>query len=234
MNKDIKTMLELQSFWSDVLKSSAAAERCKEDILLRRNELREREAEYSELTQTAAKRRKTIKEKEFLLNELDQKIKKLEDRKNLLKTQRETDAVQSELDALKKEDGDLESELISLIDILAQEDERLRAMLQEIESQRAVTGKAIEELEAGIKLNEETAARNRESYDSLLGVLDGAYRPRFDKLLKAKNGKAVGEVTNEICGVCNFKIPSYLASDAVHESNVVICTNCGSYIYRLE
>ncbi|MCL2026212.1 MAG: hypothetical protein FWG92_05340 [Leptospirales bacterium] len=233
MNKTIEIMMKLQDYWSLVVNALSTVEHFKKDIQNLQDKLKQHEKNYAEFSGTVTKRKKTIKDKEALLSELDQKIEKLDKRKDMFKTQREVEASQAELNEVKRESGVLEDELISLIDILAEEENSLINMTKEIESLRSNTAANIDKLSADIKNNEETAALNKEKYDVLLSELDGAYLQRFDRLLKSKNGKAVGEVHDEVCGVCNFKIPSHLALEAVHDDRVVACTNCGSYIYRL-
>ena len=226
-------MIKLQSYWTEVINAASAADRFSKNIRYLQDKLEESERTYAEFSQVITKHRQTIKDKEAILSELDQRIKKLDERKNSFKTQREVEAFESELNALKKENGILETELISLMDILSEEENSLAGMMKEIDVQKGDTAKSIDKLLADIKINEETVALNKEKYDTLLGELDAAYLQRFDKLLKSKNGKAVGEVQDEVCGVCNFKVPSHLATDAIYDDKVIICTNCGSYIYRL-
>jgi len=233
MNKNIEIMIKLQDYWTLVVNSLSAVERFKKDIQYLQDKLKEHEKNYAEFSGTLTKRKQTIKEKEALLSELDQKIKKLDKRKDLFKTQREVEAFQSELNEVKRESGILEDELISLMDILAEEENSLGDMTKEIENLRSDTVDSMDKLSADIKINEEAAALNKEKYDMLLGGLDAAHLQRFDRLLKSKNGKAVGEVQDEVCGLCNFKVPSHLATEAIHDDKVVLCTNCGSYIYRL-
>ena len=233
MNKNIEIMIKLQDYWTNVINAVFAADRFKKDIRYLQAKLEEHENNCTEFTETTAKYRRTIKNKENDLSALEQKIKKLNERKNLLKTQREVDAFESELKELKKESGILESELISLMDILIEKETLLAGMTKELENQKSDTALSLAKLSSDIKTNEETAALNKEKYNALLGGLEAAYLQRFDKLLKSKNGKAVGEVQDEVCGVCNFKIPSHLASDAIYDDKVIQCTNCGSYIYRL-
>ncbi|MCL1911908.1 MAG: hypothetical protein FWG13_06860 [Leptospirales bacterium] len=233
MNKDIKIMIKLQSYWTEVINAVSSVERFKKEIRYLQDELKESEKNRAEFSEVVTRHRQTVKDKETVLSDLDQRIKKLDERKNSFKTQREVEAFESELNGLKRENGTLETELISLMDILAEEENSLEDMTKEIDDRRLAAAKSIAGLSEGIESGEETAALNKEKYDALLSELDAAYLQRFDKLLKSKNGKAVGEVQDEVCGVCNFKVPSHLASDAIYDDKVIVCTNCGSYIYRL-
>jgi len=232
MNKDIKIMIKLQNHWTEIIDAVSAVDRFKKNIRYLQETLEEREKICIKFFEIVTKRRQVIKEKEAALSELEQRIKKLDKRKNLFKTQREIEAFESELNEIKRENDILESELISLMDILAEEENSLNDTMKEIKRQREDTAMNIDKLSADIKVSEETAALNKERYDTLLGELDAAYLQRFDKLLKSKN-KAVGEVHGEVCSICNFKIPPHLASDVMYSDRVIICTNCGSYIYRL-
>jgi predicted nucleic acid-binding Zn-ribbon protein len=66
----------------------------------------------------------------------------------------------------------------------------------------------------------------------VLNQLPSMYKSKFVKMISSRDGKGVARVEGEICGSCNFKIPSFLAIEASKDDKVVNCTNCGKYIYK--
>ena len=233
MNKEIKIMIELQRYWASILKAGEGIERCRKNILHWKGQQSDVEKKLAALNEDIKKLRADIKKEELSLSELDQKIKKLEERRNVLKSEREVEALEHELAKARGEDDFIEEKLIELMDSLSEREKASEESSAELDELKANVIKSVEKLEDDIRSNEETIKDYREKYDALVTGLSASHRPRFEKLLKSK-GKAVGEVDGEVCGNCNFQIPSQLAHEASKDGNLVTCTNCGAYIYKEE
>jgi predicted nucleic acid-binding Zn-ribbon protein len=234
MNREITIMMGLQRHWNMVLQAQEAIERCGKNIEHWKGLLAERESSLADLNASIRKMKADVRSEELLLAEMDQKIRKLEERRNLLKSGREIEALENELARIRAEDESKAESLISLIDILSEKEKSLPVMQAELDDLGMNVRKSLEKLENDIKTHRETVMQYTEKYDAMLNDLSAAHRGRFDKLLKSRKGKAVGEVRGEVCGLCNFQIPSQLANEASHDSKTATCTNCGAYIYKTE
>ena len=232
MNKNIELMLRLQNFFDKALNAQKTIDTCENNIDSLQTKLEEAEKKYS-LSQAKLKQlEKELKEKELSLAENDEKLGKLEKKRELVKTEREQQAISSEIELAKKAGSSYEDDVLSLMDTINEEQTLLEKMKKELEEQGEKTKQSIVTLEKEIEKNEKIEAQNKDNYSALLPELDGNYRQRFDKLINSKKSKIVGEVHGEVCGVCNFQIPTQLAKEASRNENVVSCTNCGAFIYK--
>jgi predicted nucleic acid-binding Zn-ribbon protein len=234
MNREITIMMGLQRHWNMVLQAQEAIERCGKNIEHWKGLLAEKESSIGDLNSSIRKMKSDVKSEELLLTEMDQKIKKLDERRNLLKSGREVEALENELAKVRAEDEAKAESLISLMDILSEKEKNLPVVQAELEELRMNVRKSLDKLENDIKTHQETVRQYTEKYDAMLNDLSASHRGRFDKLLKSRKGKAVGEVKGEVCGLCNFQIPSQLANEASQDSRTATCTNCGAYIYKTE
>jgi len=231
MKSDIKIMIELQRYWQNILASQVSIERHNKNIVIWQDKIKKAELK-SDKTGTEVKTLKQeIKKLELELETADEHIKKLEERRFLLKTEKEVEALENELNRIKEEDGELESNLIALMDDLDSKDtifKQEEKEAAEMADQFIIDKKLIEEKIAGENQNIE---KNQGFYDELQSQLSASVKSRFTKLLTSKNGLAIGVIDGEVCGSCNFQVPSQIALEASKNDQLVTCTNCGRYLY---
>jgi uncharacterized protein len=231
MNKDISVMIELQKYWDNVLKGKSDIDRNEKSILYWNDQIKNESSQILSLENHIKNIKISIKEKETELAERDEHIKKLEKRKEIIKNEKELTALEHEFNKTKSDKDNLENDLINSFDQLKQKEDDL------IESKTAF-GKTekqalfdIEKLENEIKEFRTIIDQNQINLDSNSDRLSPAVKTRFLKLIKSQNGKAIAAINGEICSVCNFQIPFNLIQDALKESGIVNCTNCGRFLY---
>ena len=232
MKSDIKIMIELQRYWQNVLKGKEDTERERKKITFWKDELKKKQDEEAALLQGIKELRHEIKTREVDLEEVDGRIKKLEERRPLLKSEKELDALGQELEKAKGEDEALEESLIISMDDLDAREKEEAALKAELEEMAVQVAKDITFLEGKISEHEAYIAENNDKYESLLPSLSSTLQKRFPKLLKSKNGRAISPVRGDVCGSCNFQIPPHLVQETAGNSTVVTCTNCGCYIFE--
>lgn len=233
MNKNIQIMITLQKQWDTVQEARKKIERNNKTITFWEDEFLEFRSEMSNLQNAIINSKKEIKVNELLLAEYDSKIKKLEERRNHLKSEKEILAVGREIDQLKKERGAIEEKLIFLLDSLAESEEKFKSMKmteQEKEKQIIHDVEKLKRDSSELEIAEKSA---KGQFDNLLNDIDFVHQSKFLKLINSKDNKAIGSVHGEICEHCNFKIPPFLAIDAGKDDRVVSCTNCGRFIYKI-
>lgn len=231
MKSDIKIMIELQRYWQNIIASRVSIERHNKNIVIWQDKITKAKLKGGKTGGEVKTLKQEIKKLELELDTADEHIKKLEERRFLLKTEKEVEALKNELEKIKKEDGELENNLIALMDdfdsketILKQEETEASEMAEQFTGDKIL----IEEKISGEKLNIE---KNQALYDELQPQLTASAKSRFTKLLTSKNGLAIGVIDGEVCGSCNFHVPSQIALEASKNDQLVTCTNCGRYLY---
>jgi len=232
MNKDIKIMIELQRYWGNILQADAEIDRCNKNITLWEKELTDKNGVLLKLNEEIKLLKNSIKQNELDLTEIDNRIKKLEERRLILKTEREVEALNHELEKFKTEGGDIEEILIGLMDDLDSKSDDSSNKQNELDEMNVQVESDIEKIKSKITGFQKDISDNQSRYDEMLPALSNVVKSRFEKMLKSKGGKGIGEVNGEICGSCNFQIPSSLAAEASHDDKLVVCSNCGRYIYK--
>ncbi len=232
MNSNVKVMIELQLFWDKVLSSRGAIEKINNSLKSIEKDLTAAEGNYESLGRKVKELKSAIKQDELTLSEMSGKIAKLEDRKKIIHTEKELHALEKEIDVIRFDIGTLEEKTLSMIDDLDSKEKDLSRLRVEMDEKKRIYEDEKGKTVSDIAMHEGIIKENSENFDSLHDQLSALYKSKFLKMIKARDGKGIARVDGEICGFCNFKIPSFLAIDASKDDKVVNCTNCGKYIYK--
>lgn len=233
MNKDIEIMIELQRYWDNILRAGSEIEKSENAIKKWKGDVEAKIKQAADRKGEIKGTRAEISRNEVDLGEKDEKRKQIEERRHILKTEKEVAAIDKEFNKIKSDSGAIEERLVELYD-------NLEAMESDLEKKEKELTELISESESEIKNLEERIAsfsvsrdENQRSFDGLIGELGPAVKARYIKHIKSGNGKGIVPIEGEdICGGCNFKIPSHLSQDVSKNDKLVNCTNCGRFIYR--
>jgi predicted nucleic acid-binding Zn-ribbon protein len=231
MKPEIETMIELQRYWDAVLKSLNEIERLQRSIVFWKESLKEKQGIEASLKDTIRQGKATLKAMELQLSETEGKITKLELRRKSVQTERELTAVTSELDLLYNAKGSIEDESLTLMDTLEESERSLEAASRDLLESQERVARDIESLQREIAASEAVKNENEDHFNILAEKLPVSVKSKFLRLIQSKEGRAIGEVRDEICASCNFKIPPSLAQESARGATVCVCTNCGRFIY---
>ncbi len=232
MNSNIKIMMELQLFWDRVVSARSAIEKINAIVKALEKELSVAKINFDTLNKKVKELKNSTKQEELSLSEMSIRIAKLEDRKKIIHTEKELHAVEKEIDVIRFDIGNLEEKTLSMIDDLDFKDKELSRLQGEVDEKVRIVKEETLKTSSDIAKHEGIIKENSEKFDALLDQLSSLYKSKFIKMINSREGKAIARVEGEICGFCNFKIPSFLAIDASKDDKVVNCTNCGKYIYK--
>ena len=218
-------MLEMQGFWNKVLSAREAIERHADALRAQGKDLDAQKATLADSTRKSKDLKSGIKTDELAIAEKSARKMKLEERRKIITTEKELQALEKEIDLLSLDIDNINDSKFSF--------ERQHRLLQEAVNQIEQSLKsAAEKFEEEDRIHHDCISENEEKFNAVAQTLGTLYRSRFLKIIKSRDGTAIARVEGEICGYCNFKIPSHLAIDEGKDDKVVICTNCGKFIYR--
>ncbi len=164
-------------------------------------------------------------------DEKRQRLRRLEDRLNLVRTIREEAAVQAELGLVRRALDQEEFDVVSLLDQIAKFEERLATQREALEEARS----AVEPKRNEILVQQEAAHAKlasmeleRELFASGIG---SRYLSVYDKLAKRGRRSAVTRMTgNGACGACFSVIPLQLQNEIRTTAPLIRCEACGAIV----
>ncbi len=201
-----------------------------------RRELERARAELSELEARHRELKKTAKDLELQDKAVEDRIRRLQ--KDLYGGQvvnpREVEAMEHEIESLKKQRGEMDLQLLELWERLPEAEQALeepRKRVQELESKFA---------EAQEKLRAENAVL-QEEYDKLAAArprfLEGLPQgllARYEAVRQRQGGIAMAEATSQgLCGACGTTLPT-AAIEHAKLGQVATCQECHRIIYATD
>lgn len=231
MNSDISKMIELQRFWDVVLRCREEIRKAGESIEYWKGRLDECVDRVALLREAIKLLKSTMGGKEVDLAVLEDKIARLETRRDAVKTEREAAAVQTELAAAAAEKSEREEEILLLMEELESKNAALSEAEKEAEEVRKQSETDIVMLEERIGRFTTQMDEHRARFDEGLSGLSPAVRPKFLKLTGTGNGKAIVRIDGETCEGCWVKVPVHLAGDVSKQDRAISCSNCGRFLY---
>jgi len=178
----------------------------------------------------AALRKK--KEKESELSETQEKIRKMKARISDLKTNKEYQAYQKEIEGCEKEITAIEDVILQLmeeIDAVSKEQKAKEAAVN-AEIQKIDAFKA--ELDAEVVKNErELALLKQERAGTVARIDPDVYKTYMRILLDSGDGVAVTTARDELCSGCDMNIPPQLYVEIRKNQELLQCPQCRRILY---
>ncbi len=231
MNEQLKLLIELQDIDTKILTSQRMIDKFPKKIIEIEKPFKEALNSFNLFKQRLETLDKKKREKERLLDDIGEKINKLKLRTSEIKTNKEYQALLSEIDSIEKERWSIEEQIL----IIMEEIDAVSKQISSEEIKLNADKKKYEELKQ--KLLEEKASIEKELENikeirSKVATLieDDLYK-LYINLIENYNGLAVVEAKDEICLGCNMNIPPQLFVELKKNDDILNCPQCGRILF---
>jgi len=174
--------------------------------------------------------KKLIKEKE----ECNLNKDKYESQISLIKTQREYEAITSEIAQIKEKLEVIEEEEMNAL----QEIEEMKKVIDEqndlyvqLKTTIAEKGKVVNKL---MKEKQKELDKCLKAKVKISAGLDEEVIYKFEKIVKKKDGVGIVSIRNNVCMGCNMILPPQFVNDVRREEEIIFCPNCSRILYYYE
>ncbi len=174
---------------------------------------------------------KTRRQKEGHLNLEQEKIKRAEGRMSEVKTNKEYQALLSEIDAIKEANSRMEEEILQVLD----EIDELKKDLSKREKEAGVT---LEKIEAEQKKLQEKIAHDEKAWTEQIERREVLSKQIESKLIKLYNtlkekrqGVGVVSAKSETCQGCFVNVPPQMFIEVQKNNALIRCPNCNRILY---
>lgn len=168
---------------------------------------------------------------EVRIAEINDKINKYKDQLFLVTNNKQYDALMHEIDHLKEERVSNESESLSfmeeketLINSINEMAAELEILTQDLASRR-------EKLESAISESADEKSNLEQNRAEQVSQIDAKFISEYDRVLAARDGLAVVNLSGGACGGCGAYIPAQIVTEI--RGNIVMhrCDVCGRFLY---
>jgi len=196
------------------------------------------EASYKEALksfETARQQQQSLekkkKDKERLIDELTEKIKKLKSRSPEIKTNKEYQANLKEIESVEAEIRSAEDDILAVMEIIDAATKRTEAENARLAEAKAKADALNKEKEQEVRVLEQDLAALKNRRKEFSEKIEADLYTLYMNLLKSGRGLAVAEVQKEICGGCNMNIPPQLFVEIKTSGTIFRCPQCRRILY---
>ncbi len=215
----------------DVLRAELA--KIPEDIEAMRAQVSDEKAAVEAAHEHAQELQARKKERENEMSKNEEGVKKHEIDLNSVKTNEAFKALLKEIEEAKAAVGNLETEIIGLLDEIDAaflKEKTAKADLEESESENNKKIRVLEdrkgELEARLKGEEEKRAGLTEGVPADVSTL-------YDKTRERRGGIALAEVRDGTCRACHVRQPPQVLVDLKKGTKIMVCESCTRLLYEV-
>ncbi len=234
MLSELTPLIRLQGIDLEIRKIIEKKEKLPERLKALQERVADKEAAIEEKRVKIRDLRKRKIEIEDELELETERMKKSQQKMSAVQNQREYQALNKEIEEIKKANKTREDELIELLeeiknleDAVAEGEKELQADSKEAEAEE----KHIRQAEADLDKKIDELRKEGESVASEVKP-DVLAKYRF--LAERRQGLVVAAVTDAVCSACNMNIPPQMYNELLREERMMTCPSCQRLIYALK
>lgn len=226
MERVLDLLVKIQSFDDEVEEAEARLAQIPQEVEKLEKQIKAREDEFENSESRIQELKKTYKLKELDIADNEGKINKLNTQTFAVKTNEEYRAMLNEIEFLKKNNHEIEDEMLGIME----EEEKLATSINQIRNEteeyihknRTRISGLTEESE---KLKEkQTAARI--NLENNFGKLPEDMKVLYNRVAKSR-GRAVCLITDNTCTGCYANLTHQFLNELKKRNKILVCGNCG-------
>jgi len=174
---------------------------------------------------------KTRRQKEGHLNTEQEKIKRAEGRMSEVKTNKEYQALLSEIDAIKEANSRIEEEILQVMD-------EIDELKKDLSKREKEVGSTLEKIEGERKKLQEKTAQGEKAWSErgerrelLSKQIESKLVKLYSTLKEKRQGVGVVSVKNETCQGCFLNVPPQMFIEVQKNNALVRCPHCNRILY---
>lgn len=227
MLEALRLLVGLQDMDSLIIGKAALIEAAPKRISTAQQPLKDAQLSLERHKQRHEAIEKKKREKERLLDEMNDNIRKLKARSTEVKTNKEYQAHLKEIEAAERERIAVEDDILALMEAIESSQKELNAEIARVKEEKEKIEAFEKRLKEDIAEAEKELNKLKHQRDGLVDAIDKDLYSLYMKAFGLKKGSAVAEARDERCMGCNMNIPPQLFVEIKKNERVIQCPQCG-------
>ena len=231
MKETLNQLIELQKIDSRLNEINGLKGNLPEKVIDQEKELgeytSENELKDARVQEIEAKFRKRNAEVE----DFNVKLKKYKDQLYLVKSNKEYDALNNEIDNMKKAISESETILLSEEEEKISLNEVIQSNVNKIKEVSEILNKNKSELEMALSKTKAEEKKLLQNRDSLVKKIDNRYLNSYERILKSRNSAGMVSIVKSSCGSCYTKLPPQIVIEVKDNSKIISCPSCNIFLF---
>ncbi len=231
MDKNLELLIDLQKADDEIARLEAIINDFPVQLGQHDSALGKAKTDYEAYKKSLEAANKERLEKEKAVEEKKAGIAKAKTKLNEVKTNQEFHAAQQEIKNMETAIETLEDAQLEIMERLDAARSQEKGFKEKVtaEEQEFAVFKAAKEKELGVVKEQAEKARARRA--EMAAGLDPRFRAQYDRVLKAREGKAVAELKNGFCSACHQMVLPQLAVEVRTGTHVHTCPHCNRFLF---
>lgn len=231
MRAQIEILASLQTVDREIKEQTGLKQGLLGELQAKERDIQAKKREVDALAATCAEREKLRVDKDRVFQDEGRKAMEKRMRMNRIKNAKELQALQREIDMMRHSNGELEDELIRIM----QEIDGIKAGIKTKEAEMAAMQeewqKQQQELERQISGIDQAVSEALKRRQSIAAQVARDLISRYELIFSRRGGTAVVEVTGGICQGCYMNIPPQLGNEIIKSEKIHLCPSCQRILY---
>ena len=230
METQLDRLIEMAGFDGNIVGLQKQLDAIPKAIEARRESYRGAEKNLEEKKKKLADMQKEHRVAEGALDGHLERIRKLNDQQNLVKTNKEYTTLLGEIDNLKKGQDGYEEKILELMEESGGIEQEIRDAKKSVSEAKA----AFEEEEARLQLKADKLRKELKVEEAakaeILPSIDAENLQQYNRI-KTIRGDALAEVRDELCLGCRVCVPPQKYAYVIINESIETCSNCSRILY---
>jgi predicted nucleic acid-binding Zn-ribbon protein len=174
---------------------------------------------------------KDKRQEELGLQEARDELNRYQEQLYRIKTNREYDAIQAEIDAQKAKISQHEENILNIMATSEEVTENLETRNGELDQIRQENAPQWEQLEQDLSSLDDRIAAENDRRKNVSVRIDKTILKAYERIRQVKNGLAIVAIRKRACGGCFKKLPPQKIQEIRRTDRIITCENCGRILY---
>ena len=231
MHAQIEILASLQSVDRQIREQTGLKQGLLGELATHERDIRAKKDEIDQLAAMFGEKEKIRLEKDRVWQEESKKAVDRRMRMNKIKTSKELQALQREIEQIKQSNSELEEFLIQVMEELDGIKANMKTKHDEMAELQGQWQKKQEELRKQISGIDQAVTEAATRRQTIAAQIARDLISRYELIFSRRGGTAVVEVSGGICQGCYMNIPPQLWYEIIRNVKVHLCPSCGRIVF---
>lgn len=231
MPTDLELLLKLQIIDYDLGELERSKEYLPDMMDNLRNEIEETKTKLEACTTEFDDKRGAVKTLELEIASKEADLQKYQQQMMSIKTNKEYDALVAQIDAIKLDISNQETELLTTEERISELEKEIAEQNEKSEQAQRTNSKQLSILQNKIDSIGDTMAAKENERDRISKEIPRPTRSIYERVRKGKGGTAVVMVKKRACGSCYKALTPRKVQEIKKGDRIHTCENCGRLLF---
>jgi len=231
LQAQIEILALLQTIDREIKEQTGRKQDLLSEIGIKEREIRAKKSEIDALVAGFSEKEKLRLEKDRVFQDEGKKAMEKRMRMNRIKNVKELQALQREIDQARQNNGELEDELIRIMQELDVIKAQIQAKETEISTMQEQWQNQQKELDEQIHRIDTAVSQAIVRRQDIATQVTGDLISRYDLIFSRRGGTAVVEVAAGICQGCFMNVPPQLWNEIIRNEKLHLCPSCQRILF---